>query len=88
MQNTTDRAVGSLLDALKVIWRDNKDVFLRVEGQRLVDDASNLTGWSPEEVGAVLDFMAYCSKHELYLGECSPATDGISTHVSGWHGTD
>lgn len=76
MQNTTDRAVGSLLDALKIIWRDNKDVFRRVEGRHLLDDASDLTGWSPEEVGAVLDFMAECSKQDLYLGESYPSNDG------------
>ena len=67
MQNTTDRAVGSLLDALKIIWRDNKDVFQRVEGQQLLDDASELTGWSPEEVEAVLNFMAFCSESDIQL---------------------
>lgn len=67
MQNTTDRAVGSLLDALKIIWRDNKDVFQRVEGRQLLDDASDLTGWSPEEVEAVLEFMAGVDQQEVQL---------------------
>jgi hypothetical protein len=67
MENTTDRAVGSLLDALKIIWRDNKEVFQRVEGRQLLGDASELTGWSPEEVESVLEFMAYCSVMEVRL---------------------
>jgi hypothetical protein len=70
MENTTDRAVGSLLDALKIIWRDNKDVFQRVEGRQLLRDASELTGWSPEEVEAVLDSMAYVSQREIILEGC------------------
>ncbi len=67
MNNTSDRAVGSLLDALKIIWRDHKEVFQKVEGRQLLKDAGDLTGWSPEEVEAVLDFMAYVSEKEVRL---------------------
>jgi hypothetical protein len=62
-----DTAVGCLLDAVAALWRDDKQIFARVEGKRMLETLSDLTDWSLEEVMSVLEFTSHASEQDITL---------------------